>query len=67
MPEDTAAPLLLAIGLGVLFVGLLLKVWLTIGVGLLICLIALLVWLWPRRELREREPAPSVMREPARG
>ena len=67
MPEDTAAPLLLAIGLGVLFVGMLLKVWLTMGVGLLIGLIALLVWLWPRRELREREPAPSVMQEPARG
>jgi hypothetical protein len=57
MPEDSFAPVLLAAGLSILFVGLLLKMWLTVGVGAAVAVMALLAWLWPRRDLREREPA----------
>ncbi len=57
MPEDTVAPLVLTIGTSVLFVGLLLKHWSVVAVGGALAALALLVWLWPRRELREREPA----------
>jgi len=67
MPEDTPAPLFLTIGLTVLFVGMLLKIWTIMALGLLVILGALLLWLWPRRELREREPAPPVMQEPIHG
>jgi heme/copper-type cytochrome/quinol oxidase subunit 1 len=56
MPEDSVAPLLLAIGLAVMFTGLLLKTWPVAGVGGAIVALAVLAWLWPRRELREREP-----------
>jgi hypothetical protein len=66
MPQDSYAPLLLAVGLAILFTGMLLKQWIVIGIGLIACLIALLLWLWPRRDLREREPAPELL-EPARG
>jgi cytochrome c oxidase subunit I len=57
MPEDTFAPLLLAAGLSVMFVGLLLKNWVASGAGGMLATLAVIVWLWPRRELREREPA----------
>jgi cytochrome c oxidase subunit I+III len=57
MPEDTVAPFILALGTGVLFVGLLLKMWVVVGIGGVLAALALLVWLWPRQELREREPA----------
>jgi hypothetical protein len=57
MPEDTVAPLVLAIGTSVLFVGLLLKLWSIAIIGTVIAALAVLMWLWPRRELREREPA----------
>jgi cytochrome c oxidase subunit I len=59
MPEDSAAPFWLAVGMAVIFVGLLLKGWMVAVLGGVITLVALLAWLWPRRELREREPAPS--------
>jgi cytochrome c oxidase subunit 1/cytochrome c oxidase subunit I+III len=65
MPADSFAPLLLAVGTSVIFVGLLLKLWVVAGIGGAVTFIALLVWLWPRRELREREPTPA--REPAHG
>jgi cytochrome c oxidase subunit I len=65
MPADSFAPLLLAVGTSVVFVGLLLKLRALTGIGGAVAFIALLVWLWPRRELREREPAPA--REPAHG
>ncbi len=66
MPGDSIAPLLLAIGLSALFVGLLLKVWVLAGVGGAIALLAVLVWLWPRTDLREREPrmAEAVIASP---
>lgn len=57
MPEDSAAPVLLAVGLCALFAGLLLKLWSLAGVGGLVVAAALLLWMWPRKELREREPA----------
>ncbi|MDB6086493.1 MAG: ctaD [Gammaproteobacteria bacterium] len=57
MPADTSVPLVLACGLSVLFVGLLLKVWIAAGVGAGIVAVAVVAWMWPRRELREREPA----------
>jgi heme/copper-type cytochrome/quinol oxidase subunit 1 len=56
MPEDSFAPLLLAVGMAVLFVGLLLKTWAVVAIGGTVAALAILAWLWPRRELREREP-----------
>jgi cytochrome c oxidase subunit 1/cytochrome c oxidase subunit I+III len=57
MPEDSFAPFMLALGVSVLFVGMLLRQGVTTGIGAAIAALALLVWLWPRQELREREPA----------
>ena len=57
MPEDSFAPALLALGVAVLFVGLLLKTWAVVVVGGGVAALALLAWFWPRRELREREAA----------
>jgi cytochrome c oxidase subunit I len=57
MPEDTSAPFWLAVGLSILFVGLLLKLTGVATAGAAVTAIALIVWLWPRRELRERKPA----------
>jgi heme/copper-type cytochrome/quinol oxidase subunit 1 len=56
MPADSVAPLLLTIGLTLLFVGLLLKAWPAAAIGACIGAFAVLAWLWPSRELREREP-----------
>jgi cytochrome c oxidase subunit I len=57
MPEDSFAPLVLTAGISVLFVGLLLKNWTTVAIGTTAAAAGILLWLWPRRELREREPA----------
>jgi cytochrome c oxidase subunit I len=57
MPEDSYAPLWLTVGMSLVFVGLLLKLWPLIGLGGFVTALSLLAWLWPRRELREREPA----------
>jgi cytochrome c oxidase subunit I len=57
MPEDTPAPFVLTLGISILFVGLLLKIWLLAIASAAVAALAILVWLWPRRELREREPA----------
>lgn len=57
MPEDSAAPFILALGTTVMFVGMLLKTWSVAGIGIALATLALIVWLWPRQELREREPA----------
>jgi heme/copper-type cytochrome/quinol oxidase subunit 1 len=57
MPQDSFAPLLLAVGVSILFVGLLLKTWSITALGVAVAAIALLLWLWPRRDLREREAA----------
>jgi heme/copper-type cytochrome/quinol oxidase subunit 1 len=55
MPEDSFAPLLLTVGLAVIFVCLLLKVWIGAGVGVAIGIVALVAWMWPRRSLLQRE------------
>ncbi|HEY6452814.1 MAG TPA: cbb3-type cytochrome c oxidase subunit I [Steroidobacteraceae bacterium] len=57
MPEDSFAPLLLALGTTMVFAGLLLRIGLLCALGVLIAAAALVLWLWPRRSLREREPA----------
>ena len=57
MPRDTAAPFILTLGISVVFVGLILVSWTLATIGGLLTALALLFWLWPRRELREREPA----------
>lgn len=59
MPEDSYAPLLLAIAASVVFVGLLLKLWIVAGVGAVLTVVSVAAWLWPRRDLREREPEPG--------
>ena len=55
MPRDTPAPFLLAVGLSVVFAGLILVLWSLVGAGFVLSAAAMLLWLWPRRELRERE------------
>jgi heme/copper-type cytochrome/quinol oxidase subunit 1 len=55
MPEDSFAPLVLTVGLSVIFVGLLLKFWIAAGIGAAIVIAALLSWMWPRRSLLQRE------------
>jgi cytochrome c oxidase subunit I len=55
MPEDSFAPLLLTVGVSVLFVGMLLKMWAVIWVAVALTTLALLFWMWPRRQLLERE------------
>jgi hypothetical protein len=57
MPEDSFAPLMLALSTTLVFVGLILKNTVVTWGGAAAVLLSLLVWLWPRRELREREPA----------
>jgi cytochrome c oxidase subunit I len=56
MPEDSYAPVLLTVGLSILFVGLLCKAWTIVGVAIVVTAAALLFWMWPRRQLLEREP-----------
>jgi cytochrome c oxidase subunit I len=56
MPQDSFAPVLLVLGLSVIFIGLLLKVWVAAGAGAVIVIAALISWMWPRRSLLQREP-----------
>jgi len=58
MPGDSYAPVVLAAGMAVLFVGLLLKVWLVGAAGGVVVALGILAWLWPSAELREREAVP---------
>jgi cytochrome c oxidase subunit I len=62
MPEDSFAPLVLTAGISVLFVGLLLKNWTSVALGAAGAAAGILFWLWPRRELREREPTGEGVR-----
>jgi len=55
MPEDSYAPFLLTVGLSVLFVGMLVKLFTIIWIGVALTSVALLFWMWPRRQLLERE------------
>jgi cytochrome c oxidase subunit I len=52
MPDDTVTPLLMAIGLTVLFTALLLKaLWIALA-GVATCLVIAAAWLWPEPERR---------------
>ena len=57
MPEDSLAPVVLALGLAGVFTGLIMKAWVVTAISTALLAVALLWWLWPRRSLREREPA----------
>jgi cytochrome c oxidase subunit 1/cytochrome c oxidase subunit I+III len=50
MPEDTPMPLLVALGLAVLFTGLLLKALVVTAAFVVALLILCAAWLWPERE-----------------
>jgi hypothetical protein len=55
MAEDSYAPVCLAAGISIFFVGMLLKS-LPVGiVGAAIAALSLIAWLWPSAELGERE------------
>jgi cytochrome c oxidase subunit 1/cytochrome c oxidase subunit I+III len=49
MPADSFAPVLLGLGLAVLFTGGLLKAWWLVAAGGAICAGALILWFWPNR------------------
>ena len=51
MPEDSPAPLLLAIALSGMFAALLLHSWWVAGACTALAALAVLVWLWPESEL----------------
>ncbi|HLJ22044.1 MAG TPA: cbb3-type cytochrome c oxidase subunit I, partial [Stellaceae bacterium] len=53
MPEESYAPLFLALALAVFFSALLARVWWLAGAGLVLTAAAILVWLWPEREIRQ--------------
>ena len=55
MPGDTYTPLLLALALTLLFVGLLAQAWWVVGAGVVLTLLATIAWLWPQRTLSQIE------------
>jgi len=57
VPQDSCAPAVLAAGVAGTFSGLILKSEPLVIVSAVVLGLALLWWLWPRRQLREREPA----------
>jgi cytochrome c oxidase subunit I+III len=61
MPADTPAPLVLALGLAILFTGAAGHWWWVAAAGAALAALALLLWFWPRR-VHADEPA-----EPAHG
>jgi cytochrome c oxidase subunit I+III len=56
MPQDSVAPVLVALGIAGVFTGLIVKAWILTAICAVILAAAVLWWLWPRRDLREREP-----------
>jgi cytochrome c oxidase subunit I len=57
IPQDSYWPFVAAVGLAILFVGLLLNLYVVVGLGLLICLVSVWGWLWPQQpELEEAQP-----------
>ncbi len=58
LPGDTVAPLVLALSMTLLTVGLALINWLVVGVGALLIAGAILFWLWPDPALGETAEAP---------
>ena len=60
MPGDSYAPLLLTIGLSIMFTALLLHVWWLAALGALGAAGAIVLWLWPERRLEQiARPAPE--------
>jgi cytochrome c oxidase subunit 1/cytochrome c oxidase subunit I+III len=55
MPRDSYMPLLLALSLAALCVGLMFQSWVLFGLSLAVALIACMAWLWPRRSLSQVE------------
>jgi cytochrome c oxidase subunit I len=53
MPGDTLVPLLLALSMTVLTIGLALVTWWIVGVGSIAIAASILTWLWPRASLGE--------------
>jgi cytochrome c oxidase subunit 1/cytochrome c oxidase subunit I+III len=60
MPGDSFAPLILALALGVLFVGLIVHSAAVTGAAALATSVAILVWLWPQRSLGQVAEHPHV-------
>jgi hypothetical protein len=57
MPDDSLAPVSLAVGLSLLFIGALLHAWWLAALGGTLCVAALLLWFWPRPRALESESA----------
>jgi cytochrome c oxidase subunit I len=53
MPGDSYAPFILTVGLGILFVGLLLHLWWLAAAGGALAFAAIVTWLWPERGLAQ--------------
>jgi cytochrome c oxidase subunit 1/cytochrome c oxidase subunit I+III len=53
MPEDSFAPLAMALAMSLLFAGLLVHAWWLAGIGGMAVAVDILVWLWPERRLAE--------------
>ena len=47
MPQDSRAPIVLALALSVVFFGLLLHGWWSVGAGVLASIVVTIWWLWP--------------------
>ena len=58
MPGDTLVPLLLALAMTVLTIGLARVNWPVAGLGVLLIAAAILTWLWPESALGETAEAP---------
>jgi len=53
MPDESYAPLLLALALAIFFSALLARAWWLAAAGLALAAAAILVWLWPERSTRQ--------------
>ena len=60
MPEDSIAPLLLALALTAIFAGMLVHSWWTVSAGGIAGLLVLVAWLWPRARLGQTEEPAHV-------
>jgi cytochrome c oxidase subunit I len=54
MPEDSILPLLLALELSAMFIGLILLTWWLVAAGAGLGMITLVIWLWPRAHLGQK-------------
>jgi cytochrome c oxidase subunit I len=60
MPGDSCAPFVVAIGLGVMFAGLLGHWWWLAGIGCAATALAMVIWAWPERALAQIAGASDV-------